>query len=74
MTTARDGTHPILENWKIYKYLGQKVAEGDIFNDIRWPDGTHVYTSAIKSKNGDFLQTRNTLYLLGKRAAKKAMQ
>lgn len=65
MSTARDSTQPILEDWKIYPWFGFEVAEGDIYNDTRWPDGTRVYTSAIVKKDGDFLKTRNTLYKLG---------
>lgn len=74
MTTARDGTFPRLENWEVYPYFpGSQsevlVAEGDIYNDKRWPDGTHIYTSAVKNLADDetSLQTRNTLYQLGKK-------
>lgn len=68
MTTARDGTQPRLENWKVYEHYGLKgvwVAEGDIYNDRRWPDGTHIYTSKVMEIEGDLMKTRNTLYKLG---------
>jgi hypothetical protein len=74
MTTARDGSLPRLENWRIYKYVGTKIAEGDIYNDTRWPDGTHIYTSEILSVSGDEIQTRNTLYKLGRKMGRESKQ
>ena len=69
--TARDGTSPRLENWRVYKYIAWEIAEGDIYNDTRWADGTRVYTSEVKSISEDKtqLQTQNTLYVLGQPAA-----
>ena len=67
---GREGGLAKLENWRVYPYFGCQVAEGDVFNDKRWDDGTHIYTSAVQSISEDKtqLQTRNTTYALGQPA------
>lgn len=45
--------------------MGRNIVSGMIYNDTRFADGSIVYTSVIKSIEGDRLQTTYTLYELG---------
>lgn len=69
MNTARDGGGlPHIEQWeKVEWYGGGDVVTGYVYNDTRWPDGTYIRTSSVKSISEDNkrLQTRNTEYELG---------
>lgn len=53
-----------LENWSEYG----KCVVGEIFGDNRFPDGSFITTSEVKTldREAKTLQTRNTLYELGK--------
>ena len=37
---------------------------GEIYDDIhkRWPDGTFIWTSTVKSVDGNIVTTRNSVY------------
>jgi len=61
-----------LENW----YFDGTFLHGELFDDVRnrWHKGTHVRTSTVchpdvLMQTGDTIQTKNSLYLLGKKAA-----
>ena len=69
-----------LEGWRrddVYN-----VIWGYCFDDIhnRWRDGTWIHTSSIKGlkkmklKEGDEVQTLNSLYLLGKPFSEEAIE
>lgn len=58
-----------IENW----YVVVKRIHGDAYGHPRFDDGTAVVTSVIEKpktpyKEGDVVETRNTLYTLGKPA------
>lgn len=59
-----------IENW----YVVVKRIHGDAYGHPRFDDGTAVVTSVIENKSktpykeGDKVETRNTLYTLGKPA------
>lgn len=62
-----------LENWYVSQVTEKElVVNGNIYNDIRnrWEDGTHIHTSGVKNswfEEGDLIDTRNSIYLLGKK-------
>jgi len=64
---------PRLENWiitnDIYSDCSRLV--GEIYGDIRFPDGSLITTSRLKNIyfESEEAQTKNTLYALGKRKA-----
>lgn len=61
--------YPELYSWETYKdpLTGGKRLRGIIKNDPRgrWPDGTRVFTSLVKSMKNGFAITENTVYQLG---------
>lgn len=61
-----------LNNWSLQKVTDEEfVIWGEVTGDIhnRFPDGTMIHTSGIRSrviKEGDIVTTRNSTYLLGR--------
>jgi hypothetical protein len=60
-----------LENW--WYDATNHVFWGYLYDDVkdRWRDGVHIHTSmchAPDAKEGDVIKTRNSTYLLGKKA------
>lgn len=61
-----------LENWVLgLTHKGECIIWGFVYGDSkdRWPDGNWIHTSGtpIKDfKEGEYIQTRNSKYLLGK--------
>lgn len=53
---------PHLENWTRW----DRVILGNVFNRPPFPDGELIYTSRVIWLKGDRVQTKNTLYTLGK--------
>ena len=64
-----------LENWYIKQVTNEEfIIWGEIYNDVhkRFDDGTFVHTSGIKNrkvKDGDIVNTRNSIYKLGKKGS-----
>jgi len=66
-----------LENW----YVANGVVWGNLHDDVRkrWDDGEHIRTSTVQGsttnlKEGEVVKTRNSLYLLGKKAGLKSKE
>ena len=61
-----------LENWHRQQIDEEYfIIWGNLYEDShgRWPEGTNIHTSAIEErdvKEGDIVQTRNSIYKLGK--------
>lgn len=55
---------PRLENW--FRW-GTKMF-GNVYNRPPFQDGEHIHTSRVMWQTSDRLQTKNTLYVLGKPA------
>ena len=61
---------PILRNWKVLEYYSSVHLEkvqyltGQVFNDIRFPDGTEIRTSILKEFGDGIAKTQNTTYIL----------
>lgn len=53
---------PRLENWL---KLGERLT-GYVYQDARFPEGTHIWTSAIVSMTEDYAVTCHSRYLLGR--------
>lgn len=64
----------VLEEWSVHRLGTSTLAYGKIYGDDakRFNDGEAIKTSSVKSPapfvEGNIIQTRNTRYLLGKRA------
>ena len=63
-----------LEDWRIQQVTKKEcIVWGDCYDDIRdrFRDGELIHTSGVKNckmKEGDIITTRNSTYLLGKKA------
>lgn len=62
-----------IENWFQQQVTAKEfIIWGNLYEDInnRWPEAVFMHTSGIKNrecKEGDIVQTRNSVYKLGKK-------
>lgn len=58
-----------IENWVIGTWFSDKdVVIGDLYDNPAYPDGHEIRTSFIVSRNGDEVETGNSICKLGKPA------
>ena len=56
-----------IENWFLYEYSDGLVICGEVLNHPKIQDNHHVLSSNVLAFSGDIVETRNTLYVCGKR-------
>ena len=62
-----------IENWsREQHWLKGPILTGNVQDHPNFPKGAFVYTSTILSEDEEFVETRNTLYVLGKPRTKPA--
>lgn len=61
-----------IENWReLFAGTGGSdatILTGNVLDHPRFASGTFVYTSRVLGKEGNRVETRNTIYILGKPA------
>ena len=61
---------PILRNWNVLKYYSQvhkkemTYLTGQVYDDIRFPNGAEIRTSAVLEMKDSKAITQNTTYIL----------
>lgn len=54
----------LLKEWKVYTVATGVVVHGLVYGDSRFPDGSPITTSLVKSINKHYVTTQNTVYKL----------
>lgn len=54
-----------IENWKFFRFAGERRMTGQVYGHPQFRDGETVYTSIVRYRRGNTVRTFNTLYSLG---------